>query len=441
VAESTDIHLSALVSTMHASQTWCFPGSWQNYPYYGNAELLMDVARTLERGSFDLAFFADTGGTQGTDENLFEAITWGTQWPRHEPFPLAMAMAMATTHLGVGITFSTTYQHPFHTARLFNSADHVTGGRVAWNAVTSAYTNEAANWGYSEMPSHEWRYQRANEHIEVVKKLWDSVDADALVFNRVTGQLMDPSKVRRVDHHGEHFDVAGPLPCTASPQGSPPILQAGMSPAGMALAAKHADCQFGQGSSLEAMIDYRRRLDAALAVAGRKPRDVGVLWAVRVDVVSGPEEAAWRERAYFDAMPDGHDMLMLSQMFSVDFTRFSPETKFHDVAGQVKDANTNWGYLQDAVMASDPDITVRDYARQRILQSVPTARGTAQQVADQLEYWHEATGRNGGFMFCDWWQVPAQVNRVVDELVPELRRRSLVRTGYRSKLLRDNLLI
>jgi FMN-dependent oxidoreductase (nitrilotriacetate monooxygenase family) len=348
-------------------------------------------------------------------------------------------MALATTHLGVGITFSTTYQHPFHTARLFNSMDHVTGGRVAWNAVTSAYRNEAANWGYESMPDHDWRYRRAHEHISVTKALWSSIDADALVMDHDTGQLIDPAGIHRLDHHGEHFSVAGPLPALPSPQGQIPILQAGASPAGLGLAAAHADYQFGQGSSIEAMVAHRSRLDAALAKAGRKPRDVGILWAVRVDVVSGPDEAQARERAFFAAMPEGQDVLLLSQLFSVDFGKFSPDLPFHEVAEQVRDAHTNWGYLQDAVQACAPTTTIREYARQRILGSTPAAVGTPAQIADRLEELHDATGRNGGFMFCDFWQAPGQITRIVDELIPELRRRGLVRPEYRSRLLRDNL--
>ncbi len=152
-------------------------------------------------------------------------VRYGAKWPRHDMTPMIPLMAKAAQGVGFALTMSTTYHHPFHCARVFNALDHVTRGRIAWNAVTSAYKNEAANYGFDVMMDHDERYERAQEFLEVACALWDSVEPDALVLDREKGIYADPAKVHRIDFRGRYFNVRGPLPgaaFAAAPAGDHP---------------------------------------------------------------------------------------------------------------------------------------------------------------------------------------------------------------------------
>src|ERR1700712_93540 len=227
---SKRIHLAADLSFVHSDHVWHAEGSWSGYPYYGAPEMYEDITRIASRGFLDLLFFGDAGETpeiHGGDHRA--AVRLGVRWPKHDMMPLVPLMARAAPGVGFGLTMSTTYHHPFHVARLFNALDHVTGGRIAWNAVTSAYKNEAANYGYDTMIPHDERYLRATEHMKIVVDLWDSVEKDAIVMDRSTGILADPNKGHLLNHRGKYFNVRGPLPVVPSPQGRPIMIQAGQS--------------------------------------------------------------------------------------------------------------------------------------------------------------------------------------------------------------------
>src|SRR5690606_20137126 len=100
-----------------------------------------------------------------------------------EPLTLLAALAAVTERIGLIATVSTTYNEPFHVARKFASLDHISGGRAGWNIVTSAREAEARNFGV-ERPAHRDRYRRADEFLEVVTKLWDSWEDDAVIGDR-----------------------------------------------------------------------------------------------------------------------------------------------------------------------------------------------------------------------------------------------------------------
>ena len=162
MSESKVIHLAADLSHYHTDYLWKMPGSWTGYPYYSSPEFYEDIARMASRGIMDLLFFGDSGGTpEDYGGNHHAAVRYGAKWPRHDMMPMIPCMARVADGVGFGITMSTTYHHPFHIARVFNGLDHVTKGRIAWNAVTSRSKNEAANWGYKQMIEHDARYDRA----------------------------------------------------------------------------------------------------------------------------------------------------------------------------------------------------------------------------------------------------------------------------------------
>ena len=132
-------------------------------------------------------------------------------------------VAGATRHIGLGATYSTTYYSPFHVARTFATLDHLSGGRAAWNVVTSVNDGEAQNFGVDAHLGHDARYDRADEFLEATTGLWDTWDDDALVLDREAGVFADPDKVHELDHEGEWFQRAGPAhraPVAPGPPGA-----------------------------------------------------------------------------------------------------------------------------------------------------------------------------------------------------------------------------
>ena len=210
MSERETIHLAADISFIHTDYLWRMPGSWVGYPYYSTSDFYEDIARIAARGMMDMLFFGDNASTSedyGGDHRA--VVRLGAKWPRHDMTPMIPLLARVASGVGFALTMSTTYHHPFHVARTFNALDHVTRGRIAWNAVTSAYKSEAANWGFDEMIEHDERYVRAQEHLQVACALWDSVERDALVLDRERGVFVDPEKVHRLDFRGKVLQRAG----------------------------------------------------------------------------------------------------------------------------------------------------------------------------------------------------------------------------------------
>ena len=183
---------------------------------YLDKDYYIDIARISERGTLDAIFLADGPALQ---ENVA-----GNPAGRLEPTVLLTAVALATTHIGVIATCSTTYNTPFNLARRLASIDHISGGRMAWNIVTNAGDLPAQNFGLPGAPLHVDRYGRADEFVDVVQKLWDSWEDDAIIGDAAAGRFADPAKVHRLDHDGRHFQVRGPLNVPRSPQGRPVLV-------------------------------------------------------------------------------------------------------------------------------------------------------------------------------------------------------------------------
>lgn len=436
---SETLHLAADISFIHTDHLWKTPGSWQGYQYYG-PDFYKEVTRIAHRGRFDMLFFGDAAETPEIYGGNFDAaLRHGIRWPKHDMLPMIPVMAEASPNIGFGTTMSTTYHHPFHVARVFSSLDHITGGRVGWNAVTSAYKNEAANWGYDKMPSAADRYDRAREHLKIVTDLWASVEPDAIVMDRENGVFADPSKVHLLNHRGKHFNVRGPLPVIPSRQGRPVIIQAGQSPDGMDLAARYADLQFVARRSLDSIAAHRAELDRLLVTHGRSPRDLGVLWLVRVQPGHTKAEAMEKERRFLDSLPPNAGMIELSFHFGIDFSVLRPDMRLSDAAELVQAEQVHWGSFLEIIATEGPETTVEEMGRRFIGQRAAHVIGTAAEIADRFEEIHEAGGRNGGIILSKNFAAPGTLRDFVDLVVPELQRRGLTRKEYAGTTLRENL--
>lgn len=439
MSERETIHLAADLSFLHTDFLWRMPGSWVGYPYYSSSEFYEDIAKTAQQGRFDLLFFGDTGGTSEDFGGNHDAVVRnGVKWPRHDMTAMIPILARLTEGVGYALTMSTTYHHPFHCARTFNALDHVTKGRIAWNAVTSAYKWEAMNWGFEEMMDHDERYRRAQEFLQVACELWDSVEPDAVIMNRESGEFLDPEKVHRLDFKGDYFNVRGPLPALPSPQQRPVIIQAGSSGPGMDLAAKYADLQFSTRRTVESMKQHRAAIDEKLAKFGRTPRDLGILWSVRVQVAESVSEARAKEQAFLDSVPPEGGLIEMSQWFGVDFSTAELGMTLTDFADQVREQKGNLGTFDELLKTTDLNMTVREFGRDYMSQRVLVAEGTPKEIVDKLEMMHYETGANGGFILARGFHASDNIKEFVEHVVPELQRRGLSKKDYSGTTLREN---
>lgn len=234
----------------------------------------IDTAKTLERGKFDAMFIADVLGTYSVYGNSHDAAArHAVQLPAHNPTLMIPAMAAATEHLGFAPTISTTYAQPYSLARQLSTLDHLTEGRIAWNVVTSYLESEAVNLGLDGRLPKALRYDRADEFLEVVYKLWeDSWEEGAVLHDREKDIFADADKVHMINHQGEFFNVPGPHLVEPSPQRTPVLFQAGASPKGRDFAAKHAEAVFTKDISLISIQEKELQIIKKCLLTGRVSR-------------------------------------------------------------------------------------------------------------------------------------------------------------------------
>jgi FMN-dependent oxidoreductase (nitrilotriacetate monooxygenase family) len=366
-------------------------------------------------------------------------------WPRQDLAPLSVAMSRVTKHLGFGVTYSTTFMHPYYLARLFNSLDHVTGGRIAFNVITSTRRSDYANYGYDDLVDHDERYDRMEEFIDVCRTLWDSVEPDAMLWDPETGKVGDPTKVHDVTHRGRFFKVTGPLNTPPSPQGRPLLLQAGSSPRGIRACAYVADMAFGPDMPLHLQIAQRKALDEAVAALGRDPQSMGIVWQQPCVVAETEREAVARRELLLTVIPAEGVGVYLSHNSGYDFSKLPRRFTLGELHAEIIASQASpGGFMREMVTQFGADIEITreeffDYGRRFATSYTRTVAGTASQVADYLEEVFEATGSRGGFMLGHVVSMPGDLTAIVDLLVPELQRRGRFRREYNAATLRGNL--
>ncbi|MCB8882177.1 LLM class flavin-dependent oxidoreductase [Acidisoma cellulosilytica] len=411
--------------------------SWR-HPHAPGREIFdLDYYRRLvgeaERAKIDAIFIADHLGIW---DNYDSGVAHYAN-ARLEPISLVSALAAVTKDIGFMVTASTSYSEPYNIARTFSSLDHISQGRIGWNVVTSALTEEAQNFGLDGNIDHARRYDRAAEFLDVTKALWDSWEDGAVLIDKSSGYFADPAKVHYLHHKGEHFRVKGPLNVPRSPQGYPVIVQAGSSEAGKNLAALHADIQFAVIRNLEQGLAYRRDMNERLARQGRTPESFRLLPGILPIVASSKDEALEKQAALESLMIDRVGIDLLSSWAGVDLSTFpldGPIPALPDL-----ESFNGWRtWLKLIQEESNKGLSIRQLARKIAnTGSVSMVAGTAAHIADQMEEWFVAGAADGyNLMFPllpdDWMNFMQQV-------VPELQKRGLFRTEYETGTLRDRL--
>jgi FMN-dependent oxidoreductase (nitrilotriacetate monooxygenase family) len=433
------------LSYAHMEGRWRLPGSWTNRTY-PDWDIFEEVAKIAERGCIDMIFSGDGTGIPATWRGSpDEAVRWGIGWPRQDLSPWFAAMSKVTQHVGFGLTYSSTFMHPFYVARLLNSLDHLTKGRIAFNVITSTRRADAANYGFDELMEHGSRYERMEEFIDVCRKLWDSVEPDAFVWDRETGMVAEPSKVHVINHVGKYFKVRGPLNTPPSPQGHPVLIQAGGSPRGIKASAYVADHVFAAGKPLKQKVQHRRDLDQALLAQGRDPASVGMIFEVVAIVAETEQEAKAHAATILNAIPREGVGAFVSHQIGYDCSklpaRFTPGEINRQIAAT--GASPVGMVHQLALEVGEGTEITRDdffeFGRKYATGLDHTVAGSAAQIADFLEEEFEATGCRGGFMLAHPIATPRDFLNIVDYLIPELQRRGRFKTRYEGKTLRENL--
>src|SRR5438128_10987447 len=248
-----------------------------------------------------------------------------------DPLTLLPALAMATEHLGLIATASTTFEPPYLIARRFASLDHISGGRAGWNLVTTSNPDAALNFGLTEHLEHGERYRRAREFFDVVTGLWDSWADDAFVRNVEEGVYFDPDRMHVLDHEGEFLSVRGPLNIARPIQGWPVIVQAGASDAGRQLAAETAEAVFTAQANLAAGREFYADVKGRAEKAGRSREHLKILPGCFV-VVGDTVEEARAKRAKLDSLVDyANSIASLSIALGHDASKFDPDKPLPDV--------------------------------------------------------------------------------------------------------------
>lgn len=386
-----------------------------------------DVARTLERGCFDGIFFADTLSTNSQDPQ--DVADGGL--PRADPLMLVVLMSQVTKYLGFGATLTTVGTPPYLAVRRLGTVDNLTDGRLAWNVVTSYLENDFKALGL-ERTEHDLRYDQAEEYMEIAYQLWDAFPADAVINDKDGKRTIDPDRVKPVRYQGQYYncDSLPVVPC--SRQGRPLIFQAGASGRGMRFAAAHADAVFALQPHVAMKSYAENTLAAARAIGRPNPR---VFFGVQPFIGSTLAEAEQQVEMLKSQISLDLALVRLGAILGRDFSGDDPDQPM-----EISETQASQGWMTAVEnLTRDRRPTLRDMALDLAVSPMcQRIVGTAEQVADTLEEWWRDTGCYG-FMLSPA-VMPGSLDTFVEQVVPILQKRDLMRTEYAGTTYRENLL-
>ena len=423
-AAKRQMHLGVFVlGTGNHSAGWRYEGAATSN---NDLAVIQEIARTAERGKFDLVFVSDG--------LVFDAGDHPSFLCRFEPTTLISVLSACTKHVGLGATVSTSFGEPYHVARTFASLDHISSGRSAWNVVTSSAPAAALNFSREKHFEHELRYEIANEFVNVVTGLWDCWDDNAIVADKETGQYIDPSKVRALNHKGRFFQVKGPINMARAPQGHPVVIQAGGSPSGLELAARTADVVFSVVQELAPAQAAYTDLKGRLAKYGRAPEQLCVLPGVMPIIGRTEQEAR-------DKLSKLQSWLTPTNALTLVTSRIGYDVSGYPLDGPVpapplgEGSRTFHNVLYER--ARRENMTLRDlYNLTAAARGHWVLCGTPEHIADTLEEWFVEGAADGFNILPPFF--PGGFSEFVDLVVPELQRRGLFREAYEGTTLRDH---
>ncbi|WP_420848572.1 NtaA/DmoA family FMN-dependent monooxygenase, partial [Protofrankia coriariae] len=423
------LHLSVRInSTGTATNSGSWPGTKWNR--FNDFDHYVQSARIARAGVFDAVFVSDHPALSRDPRSR----------PIHsfDPIVLFTALAARVPDIGFLLTATSSYNSPYNLARRLATLDAISGGRVAWNAVSTFNPDVAANFSADPLPGRAERYRRAHEFLDVVKRLWLSWDAPGP--DAPTDTLWDETTARRIDHHGDFFHVAGPLNVPIGPQGHPVIAQAGASPQGVDLVARHAEIIYASLLHRSAALGFGAAVRERAAGYGRDPDSIRILPGLTVIVGDTREEAYRKHEALHGVRgEDGliADFARRTALFDIT-EKLDPDRPLRpELFGYTETQNRPVGFVRSfAELTAAEEITPRQLVR-RVEGGHRLAIGTPREVADSiLEWWSE--GAVDGFNI----HIPvlpegiAEFNR---EVIPLLQTAGAFPTAYDGSTIRERL--
>ncbi|EME41634.1 hypothetical protein DOTSEDRAFT_90428 [Dothistroma septosporum NZE10] len=425
------LHLTAFMRpvSLHTG-AWRYPGASPDANF--NLQHLKSFIQTLERAKFDAFFMADHLAVLNMPVAALQRSHTTTSF---EPFTLLSALSQCTEKIGLAATASTTYDEPYHIARRFASLDHISGGRAAWNIVTTGNPESSKNFGFEEHMQHTDRYKRAREFYDVVTGLWDSFADDAFPRDVESGMYLNPEKMHVLNHKGDDLSVRGPLNIARPIQGWPVIVQAGQSEPGRQLAAETAELVFCSPKDLKGAKELYADIKTRVEAAGRKREHLKILPAAMI-IVGGSAEDAQQKRLLLDSKVHYDSAIAsLSIALGCDASQFEPDAPLPKVIPETNASHTaRLGVMR---LAEEEGLTVRQLAQRYGGYSGLAFVGSPESIADEMEVWLREEACDG--FTCVMPYLPQGLDDIAERLVPVLQKRGLFRTEYEGATLREHL--
>jgi FMN-dependent oxidoreductase (nitrilotriacetate monooxygenase family) len=440
-SSTKQIHLAAHFPGVNNTTVWSDPAAGSHIEF----ESFAHFARTAERARFDFLFLAEGLRLREQAGKIYDLDVMG----RPDTFTVLAALAAVTERIGLTGTINSTFNEPYEVARQFASLDHLSGGRAAWNVVTSwdAFTGENFRRG-GYLPQEE-RYARAEQFLRTAWELFDSWRGDEVLADKESGRFLSDPAAGSFRHKDEYFDIAGRFNVPRSPQGRPVVFQAGDSEEGREFAAATADAIFSRHASLEAGRVFYRDVKGRLARYGRTPGELLILPAATFVLGDTDADAEERARQVRRSQVSGQTAIkLLEQVWNRDLSAYDPDGplpavdpdpgEHHLAQGRasvraVRDplaTAREWRRLAEAEKLSIRDLMIRTSAPQTFV-------GSAATVARTIDEYVQADASDGYILVPHI--TPGGLDEFADTVVPLLQERGVFRTEYEGTTLRDHL--
>ncbi len=431
-------HFGWFLARGFGPQGWGHPFLEWNYRWTEPA-LYQQSVRDLEQAGFDLLIIEDAPSL-GNPSTIDLRVRQAFGGPKHDPLMLAPYLFDVTSHIGIAPTVNPAAFLPYTAARQFATLQHLSGHRLGLNVVTD--TGSARHFGDQTPLGHDAAYDRAEEWLAGLRELWGSWGEGALIADPAAGRYADGSKLAAVRHRGSYFSFDGPLNAVPFAAGDPVIVSPGGSGRGLGFAGANSDVQLALAPLDAASIrDYRARIHDAARERGRDPRDIKILFAIQPVLVSSAEEADRLVAA--SASPDDAAIRTIAERQSSDLETDLTALDFEKPLDlRVFGDHVSQGSIKRLIGLFDPTTTplrvlLAAQARLGRLSDRTGFVGTAEELADLIEDLGESADNDGMLLWGDLH--PVTVHRILDDLVPILRRRGILRTQFGGGGLRANL--
>ncbi|MGA5515942.1 NtaA/DmoA family FMN-dependent monooxygenase [Streptomyces pseudogriseolus] len=435
------IHLAAHFPGVNNTTVWSDPASGSHIEFGSFAHF----ARTAERAKFDFLFLAEGLRLREQGGKIYDLDVVG----RPDTFTVLSALAAVTEHLGLTGTINSTFNEPYEVARQFASLDHLSGGRAAWNVVTSwdAFTGENFRRG-GFLPQEE-RYSRAKEFLATAHELFDSWHGDEITADQETGVFLRDAKAGAFVHQGQHFDIDGRFNVPRSPQGRPVIFQAGDSDEGREFAASDADAIFSRHATLEGGQAFYTDVKRRLATYGRRPDQLLILPAATFTLADTDAEARDLAKEVRRQQVSGATALRhLEFVWNRDLSGYDPDGPLPDIDPDVSSRHIAEGRAQ-VRMYRDPLATAREWRelaaahnwsiRDLVIETGNRQNfvGSAETIARTIDEYVQSDAADGFILVPH--VTPTGLDAFADKVVPLLQERGVFRTDYEGPTLRHHL--